>query len=92
VRRGFLQLAAGEPRRWVVIDAAQCKSDIASLVWDAMNGLLQKGRSEFYRKYYQTNGGLRLIRGLHPPYICHSAEAGIQPSRHPDSMSRTDWS
>jgi len=42
VRRGFLKLAAGEPHRWVVIDAAQSKSDIASIIWDAMSGLLQK--------------------------------------------------
>ena len=39
VREGFLKLADGEPRRWVIIDASQSKSHIAALIWDKMRAL-----------------------------------------------------
>jgi len=42
VRAGYLKLAAGEPKRWVVIDACQAKEKIAGMIWDKVNGVLRK--------------------------------------------------
>ncbi len=37
VRQGFLNLAAKEPRRWVVIDAALPKNAIFNLIWQQVS-------------------------------------------------------
>ncbi|MFC1988077.1 dTMP kinase [Chloroflexota bacterium] len=33
VREGYLKLAAGEPERWLVIDATKPKEEIAQIIW-----------------------------------------------------------
>ena len=40
VREGFLDLAAGEPERWLVVDAAQSKEKIAEIIWHRVSQLL----------------------------------------------------
>ncbi len=40
VREGYLKLAAGEPERWLVIDASQSKEKIARIIWQRVSGLL----------------------------------------------------
>lgn len=40
VRQGFLELAAKEPRRFVVIDASQLESRVTDLCWDAVRHAL----------------------------------------------------
>jgi dTMP kinase len=40
VRGGYLELAAKEPERWLVIDAAQSKDIIARIIWQRVNQLL----------------------------------------------------
>lgn len=40
VRQGFLTLAAAEPQRFFVIDAAQDKEIIAEIIWRKVNALL----------------------------------------------------
>ena len=40
VRQGYLQLAAGEPERWLVIDATQDKETIAAIIWRRVRQLL----------------------------------------------------
>ena len=40
VRRGYLELAAAEPERWLVIDAAQAKDKIAAIIWQKVSLLL----------------------------------------------------
>ena len=42
VRQGFLALAASEPRRWIVIDAALPKDQIARAIWEKMGRLLRQ--------------------------------------------------
>lgn len=41
VRMGYLELAAREPERWLVIDANLPKSEISEIVWERVRGLLQ---------------------------------------------------
>jgi dTMP kinase len=41
VREGYLKLAAGEPERWLVIDATQPKEKIAQIIWQRVRQLLQ---------------------------------------------------
>lgn len=41
VRMGYLELAAREPERWLVIDANLPKSEISGIVWERVRGLLQ---------------------------------------------------
>jgi dTMP kinase len=45
VREGYLKLATSEPKRWLVIDAAQSKEKIAEIIWKRVSRLLksQKG-------------------------------------------------
>ncbi len=41
VRMGYLELAAREPERWLVIDANLPKSEISGIVWERVRGLLR---------------------------------------------------
>jgi dTMP kinase len=40
VEKGFLELAAGDPKRWVVVVATGSVDDVADLVWIEVNGRL----------------------------------------------------
>jgi dTMP kinase len=40
VRQGYLKLAAEEPKRWLVIDAAQSKGVIAGIIWNRVTEML----------------------------------------------------
>ena len=40
VRKGYLKLAAAEPSRWLVIDAAQSKEIIKDIIWQRVSQLL----------------------------------------------------
>jgi dTMP kinase len=42
VRNGYLQLAKDEPERWLVIDAAKTKEEIAAIIWKKISGLLPR--------------------------------------------------
>ena len=42
VREGFLELAADEPERWLVVDAAQSKEKIAEIIWQRVSQLLSR--------------------------------------------------
>lgn len=42
VREGFLELAAGEPERWLVVDATQSKEKIAEIIWQRVSRLLPR--------------------------------------------------
>ncbi len=44
VREGYLKLAADDPERWLVVDAAQSKEKIAEIIWQKVKGVLE-GRS-----------------------------------------------
>ena len=41
VRDGYLKLAAGEPERWLVIDATLPRAEIGKIIWDRVNQLIQ---------------------------------------------------
>ena len=41
VREGYLELAAKEPQRWLVVDASQSKDKIARIIWQRVSQLLQ---------------------------------------------------
>ena len=45
VKEGYLKLAASEPERWLVIDAAQSKGEIAELIWQRVSRLLSRETS-----------------------------------------------
>jgi dTMP kinase len=40
VRRGYLKLAAEEPKRWLVVDAKQPKEKISQVIWQRVSKLL----------------------------------------------------
>ncbi|MEE8618721.1 MAG: dTMP kinase [Dehalococcoidales bacterium] len=40
VREGYLKIAASDPERWLVIDAAQSKERIAQIIWQRVSQLL----------------------------------------------------
>ena len=40
VRQGYLELAAGEPRRWLVVDGSQPREKIADIIWQRVSQLL----------------------------------------------------
>jgi dTMP kinase len=40
VRAGYLELAAGEPERWLVVDATQSKETIKNIIWQRVSLLL----------------------------------------------------
>ncbi|OGN99303.1 MAG: dTMP kinase [Chloroflexi bacterium RBG_13_52_12] len=42
VREGYLKLAKAEPKRWLVIDAARSKEDIAGIIWQRVSKLLTR--------------------------------------------------
>ena len=42
VRDGYLELAAEEPERWLVVDAAQSKEKIAEIIWQRVSQLLSR--------------------------------------------------
>jgi dTMP kinase len=42
VRKGYLKLAADEPRRWLVIDAALPKEKIKQMIWQKVSSLIEK--------------------------------------------------
>jgi len=42
LRKGYLELAAGEPKRWLVIDATHSKEDVAQIIWQKVRQLLSK--------------------------------------------------
>ncbi|MFH0768351.1 MAG: dTMP kinase [Chloroflexota bacterium] len=41
VREGYLKLAAGEPQRWLIIDAQQSKEKIREIIWQRVSQLLK---------------------------------------------------
>ncbi len=41
VRNGYLKIAAGEPERWLVIDATRPKEKIAQIIWQRVSQLLK---------------------------------------------------
>ncbi|MDI6857740.1 MAG: dTMP kinase [Dehalococcoidia bacterium] len=43
VRRGFADLAAKEPRRWLIVDAALPVEAVADLIWERVQSLLEPG-------------------------------------------------
>jgi dTMP kinase len=45
VRQGYLKLAAGEPERWLVIDATLPRARIGKIIWDRVSSLLQSGKT-----------------------------------------------
>jgi dTMP kinase len=42
VRKGYLEMAANEPERWLVIDASQSKAKIAEVIWQRVSQLLSE--------------------------------------------------
>ena len=40
VREGYLELAASDPQRWMVVDASQPKRKITQIIWQKVNQLL----------------------------------------------------
>ena len=40
VREGYLKLAAGDPERWLVVDASQSKAKIKDIIWRRVSQLL----------------------------------------------------
>ncbi|MFC1934386.1 dTMP kinase [Chloroflexota bacterium] len=40
VREGYLELAASEPERWLVIDASQSKATVGQIIWQRVSQLL----------------------------------------------------
>jgi dTMP kinase len=42
VRKGYLDLAKGEPERWLVIDGLQSKEAISGIIWQAVSKLLKQ--------------------------------------------------
>ena len=42
VRKGYLKLAAEEPKRWLIVDARQSKDKIAQIIWEKVSKLLPR--------------------------------------------------
>ncbi len=40
VRNGYLQMAATEPKRWVIINACQTREQIAGMIWERVLHIL----------------------------------------------------
>lgn len=40
VREGYLKMAAGDPERWLVVDASQSKEKIKEIIWNRVSQLL----------------------------------------------------
>ena len=45
VGKGYLKLAAEEPQRWLVIDAALTKAEIAGIIWQRVSQLLSNQKN-----------------------------------------------
>jgi dTMP kinase len=45
VRDGYFKLVAGEPERWLVIDATLPRATIGKIIWDRVNQLIQAEKS-----------------------------------------------
>ena len=45
VRQGYLEMAATEPDRWLVIDAMLPKRKVSRIIWDKVSGLLEGDES-----------------------------------------------
>ncbi len=43
VRDGYLKLAAGNPKRWLVVDATLYKAEVTGIIWDKVERLLSRG-------------------------------------------------
>ena len=41
VRQGYLEMAASEPERWLVIDAMLPKRKVSTIIWEKVSGLLK---------------------------------------------------
>lgn len=41
VRQGYLEMAASEPERWLVIDAMLPKRKVSRIIWEKVSGLLK---------------------------------------------------
>ena len=44
VREGYLELAAGEPERWLVVDGTRSKREVAGIIWEKVSKLLPDTR------------------------------------------------
>jgi len=42
VRKGYLEMAAAEPERWLVVDAGQSKAKISEIIWQKVSQLLSE--------------------------------------------------
>ena len=42
VRQGYLELAAAEPQRWLIVDARQPKSKVSEIIWQKVSNLLSQ--------------------------------------------------
>jgi len=42
IREGYLELAAAEPRRWLVVDATQSRQQIADIIWQRVSRLISE--------------------------------------------------
>ncbi len=42
VREGYLKMAKAEPERWLVIDAAKSKEEVAGLIWQRVSQMLPR--------------------------------------------------
>lgn len=50
VRQGYLELAAGEPERWLVVDATESQDEIEAIVWQRVGALLSSGKETRERR------------------------------------------
>jgi len=46
VRKGYLELAANEQERWLVIDGTKNQEKIADIIWQRVSWLLAKGKND----------------------------------------------
>jgi len=46
VREGYLELAAAEARRWLVVDARHSRRKITEIIWQRVSRLLAKGKND----------------------------------------------
>jgi dTMP kinase len=45
VREGYLKMAADDPQRWLVVNAAQPKKQVEKIIWERVDELLPKGKT-----------------------------------------------
>ncbi len=46
VREGYLKLAAGDPERWLVVDASQSKAKVEQTIWQRVSQMLPRHSKE----------------------------------------------